>query len=104
MLRKSNCKLLICDLDNTLAPHFNRLPNRRVLQFREELRRNNIAFAIASNNVKKRILAYTEFLKPDGVITFAMKPLKFKVQRLMKKMNIKPDETVIMGDQFITDV
>jgi predicted HAD superfamily phosphohydrolase YqeG len=104
MLRKGNCKLLICDLDNTLSPHFNRLPSRRVMKFREELKKNNIKFVVASNNSKKRVLAYTKLLQPDGVISFAMKPLKFKILRLMKRMGYKPEETVIMGDQFITDI
>jgi predicted HAD superfamily phosphohydrolase YqeG len=104
MLRKSNCKLLICDLDNTLSPHFTRLPNRRVLKFREDFKKNGITFVIASNNSKKRVSGYTKLLKPDAIISFAMKPLKFKIQKLMKRMNFKPEETVIMGDQFVTDI
>jgi len=96
--------MLICDLDNTLSPHFSRFPTRRVIQFCEDVKKLGIIFVIVSNNSKKRVTTYVSKLHPDDYIYNAKKPLLRKIKKIMLKYEVDKDEVVIMGDQFITDV
>lgn len=104
LLKLNKIKLFICDLDNTLAPTFNALPSPAAINFAKQIKEAGIKFWVCSNNRKKRVSKFCEQIKPDGFVSFAMKPLKFKVKRIMKKANVSPEETIIMGDQFVIDV
>jgi HAD superfamily phosphatase (TIGR01668 family) len=97
-------KLFICDLDNTLSPHFVKHPTSDVKRFIKSIQELGIKFVLCSNNRKKRVNEYSKDLKADYVITFAMKPFKRKIIKLMNKLDMTPDEVLIMGDQFITDI
>lgn len=104
LLKKSGYKLLICDLDNTLSPHFTKFPTRKVMEFCNTVHEVGLKLAIVSNNNKKRVYTYTSLLKPDAVIASAKKPLKRRIIKLMNSFDAMPDETIFIGDQFITDV
>jgi HAD superfamily phosphatase (TIGR01668 family) len=96
--------MIICDLDNTLAPHFSRLPTRRVIDFCKKVREHDIKLVIVSNNNKKRVSTYVGKLQVDGVIPNAKKPLKRKIIKMMGQYNVEPNEVIFIGDQFITDI
>jgi HAD superfamily phosphatase (TIGR01668 family) len=96
--------MIICDLDNTLAPHFSRLPTKRVIDFCKKIRDHGIKLVIVSNNNKKRVNAYVSKLQIDGAIASAKKPLKRKIVKLMNQYNMQPNEVIFIGDQFITDI
>jgi HAD superfamily phosphatase (TIGR01668 family) len=96
--------MIICDLDNTLSPHFTRLPTRGVIEFCQNVRNAGIKLTIASNNHKKRVLAYTNKLATDEVMPNAHKPLKHRIMKMLKKFNLHPSEVIFIGDQFITDI
>jgi HAD superfamily phosphatase (TIGR01668 family) len=97
-------RMLICDLDNTLSPHFTRWPNKKVVDFTKQLQNNNIKLAIVSNNSKKRVLTYTSRLTPDEILFNAKKPFKRKIIKMLERLDIRPNEVIFLGDQFITDV
>ncbi|MDR3257546.1 MAG: YqeG family HAD IIIA-type phosphatase [Mycoplasmataceae bacterium] len=103
-LKKIGIKMIICDLDNTLAPHFSRLPTKRVIDFCKKIRDHGIKLVIVSNNNKKRVNAYVSKLQIDGAIASAKKPLKRKIVKLMNQYNMQPNEVIFIGDQFITDI
>lgn len=103
-LKKSGIKLLVCDLDNTLAPHFNKFPINDAINFCQEIKKNGIIFVLASNNFKKRVKAFADKINPDVVIWNCKKPLKHKIKKNIKKFNVKPSEIVFIGDQFLIDV
>jgi HAD superfamily phosphatase (TIGR01668 family) len=107
-LRRSGIKLLICDLDNTISPHFARFPNRKAINFCKAVQNTGIKLAIVSNNTYKRVNNWVNRLKtevtPDYVIPSAKKPLKRKVLKMIKHLGMKINETAIMGDQFVIDV
>jgi HAD superfamily phosphatase (TIGR01668 family) len=104
LLKQSGYKLLVCDLDNTLSPHFTKFPTRKVIEFCKEVQKVGLKLAIVSNNSKKRVLSFTARLKPDAVIASAMKPMKHKIVRMMNAFDATPEETLFIGDQFITDI
>nr|QIQ09942.1 haloacid dehalogenase [uncultured Mycoplasmataceae bacterium] len=102
--KKNNIKLVVCDLDNTLAPHFNRFPTNTAINFCEKIKNQGIVFILASNNFKKRVKVFADKIKPDHVIWSCKKPLKHKINKILKKYNFKPEEIVFIGDQFLIDV
>lgn len=104
LLKINKIKLFICDLDNTLAPTFNSIPSRAAIKFVEDIKNMGIKFWVCSNNRKKRVAKFCKYIKPDGFVSFAMKPTKFKIKKILKKENVSPEETIIMGDQFVIDV
>ena len=103
-LKRQGIKLFISDLDNTLVPHFTRLPNKQVLDFFDKLRAADIEIAIMSNNTQKRT---GTFARKAGVEEFyggSRKPFKTIAKKIMAKRDIEPSEVIIMGDQIIMDV
>ncbi|RTZ68780.1 MAG: YqeG family HAD IIIA-type phosphatase [Tenericutes bacterium] len=103
-LKRQGIKLFISDLDNTLIPHFKRLPNKEVLNFIEKVRAAGMEFAIMSNNIQSRV---SLFAKKAGVEIYrsnARKPFKRVAKNIIKTVGVKPEETIIMGDQIIMDI
>ncbi|GHU48075.1 hypothetical protein FACS1894218_4010 [Bacilli bacterium] len=74
------------------------------MEFCNTVHEVGLKLAIVSNNNKKRVYTYTSLLKPDAVIASAKKPLKRRIIKLMNSFDAMPDETIFIGDQFITDV
>lgn len=103
-LKKNGIRVLICDLDNTLAPHFTRLPNQKAKKFVTDVQELGIKFIVVSNNTKTRVEEFSKELKPDHYIWNAKKPLISKIKGVMEKYSVEPEELIILGDQFITDV
>lgn len=108
MLKISGIRLIICDLDNTLVPHFSKFPNRYVYDFINKIKQENIDIVIASNNSKKRVFAFvnklSETVQIEGCIWNAKKPLAYKIKRFINDNNYSYNDTIIIGDQFIIDV
>ncbi|MEF9985285.1 MAG: HAD-IIIA family hydrolase [Malacoplasma sp.] len=108
MLKISGIKLIICDLDNTLVPHFSKFPNKYVYDFINRIKQENIDIVIASNNSKKRVLTFVNKLKEtieiDGCIWNSKKPLTYKIKKYIKEHNYSYNDIMIIGDQFIIDV
>lgn len=107
-LANQGVRVLYCDLDNTLAPHFSHKPTQKAKDFLIRIKAQGIAIWVVSNNSKKRVKEFcVELLADkiiDGFIANAKKPLQYKIKRNMKKNNFSPEDAVVMGDQLITDV
>jgi HAD superfamily phosphatase (TIGR01668 family) len=103
-LRANGIKLLICDLDNTLAPHYTKLPSNRIKIFLEQLKVIGIKVIVLSNNSQKRVDIFCRKLPIDAYFGGAKKPLKGKTLQILKQYNLKPKEVMIMGDQLVTDI
>ncbi len=102
--KKNNIKLVVCDLDNTLAPHFNKFPINTAINFCKKIKDNGITFVLASNNFKKRVSRFAKKLNPDEVIWSCKKPLMYKIKKIIKKYQVKPEEILFIGDQFLIDI
>lgn len=94
---------ILCDLDNTLTAFFNKDPEDVTMSLVNYLKRLGFNFYVISNNRKNRV---TRFCEPLGIkyLWRASKPSVLKVSMFMKKNKIYPDDTVIIGDQILTDI
>lgn len=103
-LKEQGIKLIICDLDNTLVPHFNKFPTKKVKFFVDEVKRKGFEFVLISNNTKKRVSFFAEKLGLENFVFNSKKPFPSAIKKTIEKMKIKPQETVIIGDMLITDI
>lgn len=103
-LKRQGIKLFISDLDNTLVPHYTKLPNKEVLNFIKKVKDAGIEFAIMSNNIKNRVSLFAEKAGVKEVYWNARKPFKTVAKEIIAKHNLLPSEVVIMGDQIILDI
>lgn len=102
-LKKAGIKALLIDLDNTLIPYDLNLPNETLIQFFKNLKSSGFLVCIVSNNHAKRIKPFADAVNVPFVAS-AKKPLKRGLKRGMKVLNVTPSETVMIGDQIMTDV
>lgn len=101
--KKINVKYLLIDLDNTLDPYNVYTPSKRVVELINNLKENGLIPIITSNNSKKRLNKYCKDLNIN-FLYYSMKPYAFRVKKLLKKMNIKLDDCIMLGDQLYTDI
>lgn len=105
LLQKYGIKLIICDLDNTLIPFFQKLPQLKHKKFIQNINNLNLKFIICSNNVYKRVKLFSKKLNINDFYANCRKPFANKLaNKIMKKYNVKPNEVIVIGDQLITDI
>ena len=104
LLKKEKVKLLLCDLDNTLRLHSEKEPADELADWVEECRKAGVKIVIISNNGRKKMMQ--KFCEPIGVdcVWWAKKPLSTKLTEAMEQYKFKPEETVMLGDKWSTDV
>lgn len=107
-LKASGIKLIICDLDNTLVPYFNMYPNNFSFDFINKAKEYGFDILIASNNTKKRVTTFVtklqETIKIKDFLWNCKKPISLKIIKWVKNSSYNFDETVFIGDQFLTDI
>ena len=97
-------KLLLCDLDYTLAPRRVREPDGELRRWLEELRERGITVMILSNN---RSPARVErFCRSLGIryVGHAGKPSRRGYREAMTLAGTAPEETAMLGDKLLTDI
>ena len=103
-LRKQGKKLLICDLDNTLVPHYTKYPTKMAFDFVKRAEKAGMIFVLLSNNSSKRVSFFAEKLGVEKYIAGAKKPFPMKVKKLLEELEVEPSETVFVGDMIIMDM
>lgn len=103
-LKEQGIKMIICDLDNTLVPHYTKFPTRNAINFVKEAKKLGIKFVLISNNTKKRVRFFSEKLNIDEYIFNAQKPLSRKIRKFLKNYNYTNDEILMIGDMIVTDI
>ncbi|WP_075982376.1 YqeG family HAD IIIA-type phosphatase [Bacillus massilinigeriensis] len=103
VLKEKGIKGIITDLDNTLVEWDRPNATPKLVKWFDEMKKQNILITIVSNNNKERVETFSE---PLGIsfIFQARKPLRLAFNRAVKKMGIKKEEAVVIGDQLLTDV
>lgn len=103
VLKEKGIKGIITDLDNTLVEWDRPNATPKLVNWFDEMKKQNILITIVSNNNKERVETFSE---PLGIsfIFQARKPLRLAFNRAVKKMGIKKEEAVVIGDQLLTDV
>lgn len=104
ILKKANVKLLLCDLDNTLRLHSEKEPAEELADWIKDCKKAGVKIVIISNNGRKKMMQ--NFCKPIKVpcVWWAKKPMSTKLTEAMEEYKFKPEETVMLGDKWSTDV
>lgn len=103
MLAAKGIKLVLADLDNTLVPYKVPEPTPEIIKWKQELDAAGIQLYLLSNS--RRPGRAQRFAEALGIPYqgHSGKPKKAGYLRAMERMNAKPEETVMVGDQIFTD-
>ena len=96
-------KAVIFDIDNTLAYNADLTPDEKVTAFLDTLQKEGFQIALVSNNNKMRVTTYNQKLQLPYIYR-ACKPLRFKLNKIVKAFGIKKKEACMVGDQLFTDI
>ena len=104
MLQSWGIKLLLCDLDYTLAPRSVARPDEQVLDWVQAMQAAGIEVMILSNNRSSERVE--TFCKDMGItyVGHAGKPAKRGYRVAMAKAGVTEKETAMLGDKLLTDV
>ena len=95
-------KALVIDVDNTLAPYEQELPDQKTIDWFKALADNGIKAALISNNKPERIEKYNSLLSlpayPDS-----KKPSTKMILKAIEQMGVNVEDTAGLGDQLLTD-
>lgn len=95
-------RAVLADIDNTIAPYEQAVPDERILGWVESLRAAGIGLAFISNNDRERVETFNAAI---GVPAYpkAGKPGGTYIRLAMTELGVTPQETVFLGDQLLTD-
>ncbi len=101
-LREQNISALLIDIDNTLAPYEQPLPDERIKNWFASLAAAGIRSSLVSNNNKERVELFNRELNlpafPD-----CKKPFSKNLLFAIKIMEADTEHTAAIGDQLLTD-
>lgn len=103
LLRRLGVRLLLTDLDYTLAPKRQKDADEAVKAWIDALHAAGIEVVILSNN--RNPLRVRRFCAPLGVsfVGHALKPARRGYRRAMARFGASPEETAMLGDKLLTD-
>lgn len=96
-------RLLLFDVDNTLATYNTALPDARIRDLFRQLKERGFQSMLVSNGREHRVERFAAALEVPYIYR-AMKPLPFCLRRAMKKANYCERQSALIGDQIFTDV
>ncbi|MGD9676749.1 MAG: YqeG family HAD IIIA-type phosphatase [Vulcanibacillus sp.] len=102
-LKEAGITSIITDLDNTLVEANSPTYTPKLVKWLDDLQEQGFKVIIVSNNNKTRV---SEFADPLTVpyIHKAMKPFGSPYRRALEKIGSSVKETVVIGDQLLTDI
>lgn len=103
LLKEKGIKGIITDLDNTLVEWDRPTATPKLMTWFEEMNKANIQITIVSNNNQERVQAFSDPLSLPFIFR-ARKPLAKAFKKAVADMGLKREETVVIGDQLLTDV
>jgi len=103
LLKEKGVKGIITDLDNTLVEWDRPLATPQILEWFEDMKKNNIKVTIVSNNKEGRVKSFSDPLNIPFIFA-ARKPMGRAFRRALKEMELSKTEAVVIGDQLLTDV
>lgn len=102
-LKSRGFNTVLLDVDNTIAPYYEKLPDKDAKAFVKKLKDNGFEVFVFSNNTDKRVSKVANELNCE-YYPWAFKPLAFRGNHLIKKKKLDKSKIFIMGDQLLTDV
>lgn len=103
-LREQGIRLLLCDLDFTLAPKSVPEPDEAIFAWIDGMKAAGITVMILSNN--RRSARVERFCGRLGItyVGHAGKPSRRGFVEAMEKAQVSKQETAMLGDKLLTDV
>lgn len=103
LLQSMKIKALLLDVDNTLTTHGNPVPDEKILDWLEIMKKSGIALMILSNNTHERVKPFAARL---GLLfeSSGAKPLPKGFRRCCERLGLPKSEVAIVGDQLFTDI
>lgn len=95
-------RLVLLDVDNTLAPYTVNEPSRRLTDWAQKLTDAGLELFILSNNRGGRPAIFAAALGIDFVGK-ARKPFTAAAKRVLSEHGAAPEQTALVGDQIYTD-
>lgn len=102
-LKRKNIKGLLLDIDNTLVPMHVKDADENAVKWIEKVKADGFKVCIVSNASKRRVIRFNEKIKLFAIHR-AAKPGNGAFKKAMRLLDIKPEETAIVGDQIFTDI
>jgi uncharacterized protein len=102
-LKEKGVKGIITDLDNTLVEWDRPNATPKLIEWFDNMRRNEILITIVSNNNERRVRSFSDPLHIPFIFQ-ARKPMTRAFNKALKQMGLRKEETVVIGDQLLTDV
>lgn len=102
-LKEQGIRVLLLDIDNTLAPYEQPLPDARLKNWLDSLKAAGISVAFLSNNHAERVELFNKELGLPCRYN-AHKPLTRRAKKLFLSLGGTKKTTAFMGDQIFTDV
>lgn len=96
-------KCLLFDLDNTIVPANESMPNKKAKELFISLKQKGFRVIIFSNSPQMRLKKIGKELEVECVSN-AMKPLSINFKKVMSNHKLTENEMAIIGDQIMTDV
>lgn len=97
-------RIIISDLDNTLAPYTMEYPTKDLINRIEEIKNIGFEIYLVSNNNKKRLEIFSKAFNINGYLEKAHKPKINKLTKYLKELNINTNLVIGLGDQLVTDI
>ena len=102
-LKENGIKCILFDLDNTIAPLFEKEPSNEIKELFIYLDDLNLKAIILSNGSRERVAPFKEILNVDSSCHSA-KPFQHKYKKILKMYHYNVSEVAAVGDQILTDV
>ena len=95
-------RALLIDIDNTLAPYEQDLPDENIINWFAQMKEAGISCALISNNDAPRVELFDSLLSLPAYAKSG-KPCKKTLIRAMREMGVDASVTAGLGDQLLTD-
>jgi HAD superfamily phosphatase (TIGR01668 family) len=102
-LKENGIKGIITDLDNTLVGAREPNTNPQLVEWLKLVDSFGFQVVIVSNNTKLRVSTFSDAIALR-YIPRAKKPFSKSFRKALQLMNLHADQTVVIGDQLLTDV
>lgn len=103
-LRQEGIRVILADLDNTLARYAQKEPDQETIAWKNALEAGGVRLFVVSNSRKPtRVSRFCEALGID-YIGHAGKPKKKGFLRALNQLGVQPQEAAMIGDQIFTDI
>lgn len=103
ILRNMNIRLILADMDNTLAPWHSTEVSQEIVFWIKEVQNAGIEVLMLTNS-KGENADITARQLGIGVIKDARKPMKKHTRSFLAQKGVSTEQTLIVGEQLFTDI